>query len=264
MAGEIILASKEFYALISGCVMAVVFGALVFLIKFWTPGFVFLKAKMKKTPLFWVKYKNGLGEFLPGKQDTPGSMEVKNIGSIMLTEGSHILEKNSNVLIYEGFGEYGASVPREYASIITQMKEKGLPITNFNDYKKFLDLSTNKDIKEAYLSKLKPHTRAVEESLINQFEKEGMNLLPYRSYQVHELQHMFPNNISPVYVQVKADALANIKARRERLQSQLLIAAGVAVLFALLGAAIAWKILQSGAVGTAANVAGGVVEAIPG
>ena len=260
MVQQIILSKAEFLTLIGGWIVAVIAGLLVVFIKMWTPGFTFLKAKLKKQQIVWAKDKSGIGRFLLGKITTPGTIDIKDIGPVMITEGSQVLDDNSKTMIFEVFAEYGTTTPREYSAIVQELREKGWTINTYQDYQHILKLVNDAEYRSEYLANLMEKDREEMKERIEQLRREGVKLIPWKTYNTHTLQYMFPNNINPIYVQVKADALAQIKARRDKLKSALLISVGIAALLIFLGAAIAWRMVNSGTVATVAHA----VSNIPG
>lgn len=245
MAGEILLQKYEFYILIFGCVLAVTFGLITFAFIKLTPAKVFFKAWLKKKPIAKVNYRTGIGEFKLGNDCDPGSMDVKDLGFVLLTEGSHIREKRSGAAIFDVFAEYGASIPKEYAPILQELKEKGFNINTFEDYRRLILLATDEEAKKKYVDGLEDSEKDEAKAKIAELKEMKIALKPYKTYRLHELASMFPNNISPVYVDAKVTNAVNRMVKRMKLNNQMWVAVGMGALLIVLAIIIFIKTVKS-------------------
>ncbi len=152
---DISISVPAFIFLMLGWTFCFITGGFMFIISRWTPAFTFLWAWFKRRPIAYVKYRHGMSAFKIGDIKYPGCMEVKNVGSVLMSEGSHLFETKSKVPIYEMFSEYGATLPKEYQPIITELRDAGLEINNWEDYKHLIDLANNKKYEEDFLKSLK-------------------------------------------------------------------------------------------------------------
>jgi len=246
MAGEIILIQYEFYTLIFGWVMAVLFGFLTLASFKFTPARVFLKAWLKKAPVAWVKDRTGRGIFLVGKESDPGTIDLKGVGTVQLTEGSMVRESNSRAPVFDVFAEMGTSIPKEYAAIIQELREKGLKINKFSDYKHLVDLVADEKYASQFLEKIKDEKKKEEiRKGIEVAKKMEIKVMPFKTYKVHELAYMFPNNISPVYMDAKVTNAVNRVLKKEKTKKEFLIYAAVAVLILVIAAYMLLKLFKS-------------------
>ena len=269
MGQQILLSINEFYAYSSGWVLAVIFALiLIFIIKF-TPAKTFFKAMIKKKPIAWVKYRPGVGEFLISDDTSPGSMEVKNLGYVHMTEGSQVREKRSKVTVYDVFAEYGASIPEQYAPLIQELREEGFKINTFKDYKHLVDLVSRPEYLDEYIQKLLNRINSHKKGMkkITSFLKKNtddelrdeirkarqdkenlkdleIKILPYKTYKMHDLASMFPNNVSPVYVEAKVTNAVYQKMKKMRMGHQLLVYGAFACLVLIIGIVILLRVIQ--------------------
>lgn len=243
--GQMILQSYEFYGMLLGWVVATVTGLLAFAFLKVTPAKIFLKAWLKKKPIAWVRYRTGIGEFRIGDDSDPGSMDVKGIGTVMLTENSYVREKCSGAAVFDTFSEYGTTISKEYSPIIHELKEKGFKINNFEDYKALVQLTQDEDYAAKYVEGM-PSDEEKEEARkkIAELKELKIEIKPYKTYRVHELAYMFPNNISPVYVDAKVTNAVNRRMMKMRMDQKMWIYIGFGALLIVLAIVIVFKVIK--------------------
>jgi len=240
------VAQYEFYGLLFGWVLAVVFGLLTLAAFKITPAKAFLKAWFKKTPIAWVKDRTGRGEFMVTSETDPGSIDVKGLGFVHLVEGSMVREKNSKAPVFDVFAEFGTSIPREYAANVQELREAGFKINDFRDYKHLVDLASNKRYADEYVKSMKTEKKKQEaEELVQQIQNHQIEVKPYKTYKVHELAFMFPFNISPVYVDAKVTNAVNRMLKKEKLKKEFMIYAAMAVLIIVVAIVIFLKVIKT-------------------
>jgi hypothetical protein len=244
MAG-IVLSQAEFYTVISfivGFFLMLLYN--FFLVKF-TPASVFLKALMNKKPVAMVDTRTGMTEFKVANDQDPGSMDVKGLGFVSMTEGSQVREKNSKATIYRVFSEFGSSIPSDYAPIIQTLRENGFKINTFADYKNLIDLCANEKYCSDYLASLKGEKKEAAEIMIKKAKELKISLMPYKTYKMHDLAFMFPNNISPVYVDAKVTAAVNREIKKQKFANQMIIYVGIFLFIGCIAAAVAYKMIKT-------------------
>lgn len=237
----------QFYMLIGAAGAAIIFFfILVLMIKF-TPAKPFLKAWITRTPVFRAAYRTGFAEFLNGRIDANGMAKAKGIGPVQLTENSQYIEKNSKCAVYEMFAEYGATIPKEYAAILQELRERGIKIRNYDDYRTVIELATDSKAVAKYLEGLKGEDLKNAQKKVAELQDLKVELKKFKSYAMHDMAFMFPNNISPLYT----DAIITTEVMRERknskLQKELLIVVGVTVFIILIGVAIYFNVKPAAA-----------------
>lgn len=245
MASIIPLQPYEFWGMLFGWVFAVLFGLMTFAYIKLTPAKVFLKAWLSKRPVAWVKYRTGIGEFKVGKEDDPGSMDVDGLGYVSLTEGSQVREKRSGRAVFDVFGEYGATIPKEYAPIIQELREAGFKINTFKDYQHLILLASNEKYEEDYLNSFQFDFEKKEaKERISKIKKLKIEVKPYKSYSTHDLAYMFPNNISPVYVDAKVTNAVNRNLKKMKFNQQMWLYVGMGALLITLAIVIIFKVIK--------------------
>ena len=229
MANPIFVSQYEFYMLVAGWVGFAIFGLLVFLMIKFTPAKTFLNSWMKRTPNVLTINRAGMADFRTSDDKDNTSMTVKGIGFADMTEGSHVFEKKSKNSLYFMFTEYGVTIPKEFPAIIQELRESGYEISNYDDYKKLIDLATNKEFAEKYIEKQKTkEDKKKATDLIEELKKLDIAIKNYKTYKFHDLANMFPNNINPVAVENKVLNEARRQKKRQNLD-RLLIYAAVAI-----------------------------------
>lgn len=247
---NITMGGPEFIAVVAGWFLAIptIIG-LIFVIKF-TPAMKFFKAWLSKSPLIWTTYRNGMGEFMKGKVTDPGWVEVEGIGDFFLSEKSYTLDLKSKVPIFTAFSEFAFTIPKEYAAIVQELREAGFVVNNYRDLKHLVNLSHDKTYQSEFLEGIKDGEKYEEvKKIISKLEKQKLNLPLYKTIQMHELNSMFPNNISPVNVRSKVvNAVTREKKKNDAKENLIkwLIGGAVATLIISIAAALMLKFVKSG------------------
>lgn len=243
MEGVIGVSQFEFWALLFGWVLAVLFGLITIACLKVTPAKTFLVAWLRKKQVASITYRTGIREFAVAENNDPGSMDVRGNGSFLLTEGSQSIERSSRVPMYDCFSEYGASIPKEYVPIIQEIKEAGFSIVTFDDYLHLIKLVNDEKYREDFLSKYEGAALKVAKKNVDKLAKLKIDVKPYKSYGLKELADFFPNNISPVYIDAKVTNATNRLVNKMKLNSQFLIYAGIAALLVVTAIVILVKVL---------------------
>lgn len=154
-AGKCIALTKTaFYIMIGIYSFAGILLVMLFIIAFFTPGIVFLKAKLKKSPLIYIVNRGQKGRFFVGKQKTEGIVDIDRVGPIIISENSHTIEHKSGTPLFFAFGEFAGSLPLKWIYVINKMREKANkednPLTNVDELAGKLGLKFD-DIKKLWV-----------------------------------------------------------------------------------------------------------------
>lgn len=238
-----------------GWVFTVLLAGLLILIMLFTPAKTFLKAKFGKKSVFLTGYRNSIGEFLLGKPTDDGWAKLDNGQESNMTENSAIFERKTKVPIFFQFGEYAFTIPPQYPAVLQELREAGFTINNYSDFKKYVDLAHTDESKlENYLKNIedkeqKEQVRKVLKAVKEKVTKEEIQVKPWKTYKLHDLGHMFPNNISPSNVSAKVtntETRVRRKTQRQEQITKLLVYAGVTIFILVLAAGIGFKMIKSG------------------
>jgi len=124
---------------------------LFFLMIFWTPALIFLKAKIRKSSIIYLVNRAQGGRFLVGKHTSEGIIDVRNVGPFIMTENSHTIEQKSRVGLFFAFGEFAATLPLKWVYVLNKIRQKaidkGTPITNIDDLAGKVSLKFDEDKK---------------------------------------------------------------------------------------------------------------------
>lgn len=211
MAGEDIL--YIFGAMLG--VIAIQSLLLIFIV--WkTPALTFLKASLLKKSLIYIVGKDRLGQFKTFTKSS-GAAKVGKEGLYHLTENSHTLEAGSKTPIYFAFRDLAATLLPEYPAIIQELREQGLVINNLEDV-------------DYYIKRIKNHS----------IDQIPVKVHAYKTYKLHDLENMFPNNLDPTFVD--ATVQCEVSQSLKMTKNTPMILGGIAVL--LVVAAVAVYILN--------------------
>ena len=233
----IIITPTEFWAAISILVMLIVSVILHLAIAWKTPAWTFLKGSMKRLPLIWIITKSGQGFFRLGQNALKGSAEVKGFGLVNLTERSQVREEKTGSPVYKVFAENSSSIPDYYDTVVEILREKHNIIVNtFSDYKRLVDLATKEEYAQEQLDLLKDEKKKAKlQALIDKLKNIKLEIKPYQSYTMHNLNNMFPFNIDPSFIESEQQRKINNEIKRQRFTHKVLPYIGVLVILAGIG-----------------------------
>lgn len=244
-AGECIVMTRNVYLVfIAFAVMAAIFLLILFLVGFFTPAMIFLKAKFKKASLIYSVNRGQIGEFLIATGKFQGIADVKKVGPYIITENSHTLEKKSKIPFYFAFGEFASTLPLSFAALVQNLREDGRKITNVTDLAKLAGLEFDNQTKV---------WKATNEKDLTEKQKETINeeIRPYQTIKLHDLAYMFPFNITPALVESKIQHMLGLKQQMfNKMTPQFVMMFIMILMGATLAAVIAFKFLQTGDTGT--------------
>lgn len=244
MAQQILLGQGEFFGILAGWVFAVIFGLFFLAFMKITPARTFLKAWLTKNVVCWVKHRTGLGEFKLAKMEDLGSLTVEDVGFVQMVEGSQVMEKKSKVPIFDVFSDYGVSIPKEYAPVIQELREAGFKIDNFADYKELIKLASDSAYEKEFIENVPEEEKEKAKERIKTLKEMKIQIRPFKTYSVHDLAFMFPNNISPIYVDAKVQNAVTREIKKKALQKELLLYGGISVLIVVMSLIIFLKVYK--------------------
>jgi hypothetical protein len=181
-----------------------------------TPAMPFLSAFLTKKPIMYIMGKDKIGKFLPFKRQY-GAGVVKKLGIFDLTENSHTLENNTKTPIYFAFEDFAATLTPEYPAIIQELRGQGYKVTRMEDVE-----------------------RLINEIKLNKHKEIKIDIKPYKTYKLHDLENMFPLNITPTFVEAQVQGELNKFSRMMKAGPALL--GGIVIL--VMVSAVAVFILQ--------------------
>lgn len=139
----------RYYIQIGIFVMAGIFLVLLLIMAFWTPAFIFMRAKMSKNPLIYIVNRGQGGRFAVGRAKSEGILDVRKTGPFIMTENSHTREHKSGLPLFFAFGEFAGTVPLKWVYAVNKIKKlfgkKGEEIKNVDDFGKKIGLKFDKE-----------------------------------------------------------------------------------------------------------------------
>lgn len=118
---------------------------ILFFMAFWTPAFIFLKAKWSRSSVIYEINRAQAGRFLVAKHKSQGIVDVKKVGPFILSENSHTIEQKSRIGLFFAFGEFAATLPMRWVYVLNKLRDRavaeGKPISNVDELGKKLGLN---------------------------------------------------------------------------------------------------------------------------
>lgn len=144
MADAYTLTKGAFYIMVGMYSFSGLVIIILFLIAFFTPALIFLKAKLSKSSVIYLVNRAQQGRFVVGKHYAEGITEAKKVGPFIMTENSHTIELKSRTALFLAFGEFAATLPLKWVYVLNKLRERALkekkPITNVDDIAKKIGL----------------------------------------------------------------------------------------------------------------------------
>ena len=234
-----VITNTQYYIFISIFIIAALLLVILLAVGFLTPSLIFLKAKFKKASLIYTVNRGQVGEFLIATGKFQGIGDVKGVGPFIITENSHTIEKKSKIPFYFSFGEFAATLPLEFATLIQQIREKGKKITNIDDLAELSKMTFNTETK-------------LWEGKETEVSEKDMELLtqeikPYKTIKLHDLAYMFPFNITPALIESKVQHMIGLKQQMfNKMTPQFVMMFIMILMGSTLAAVIAFKFLKTG------------------
>lgn len=233
----IIITNTQYYIFISIFIIAGLLLAMLMLVGFMTPAMIFLKAKIKKLSLIYSVNRGQVGKFLIASGKFQGIADVKGVGPFIITENSHTIEQKTKIPFYFAFGEFAATLPLTYASLIQGLRDRGEKVVNIDDLAELSGMEFD-DKKKVWKGKDKSQ---------KQIDYLTEEIKPYKTIKLHEMAFMFPFNITPALVESKIQHMIGLKqAMFNKMTPQFVMMFIMIMMGATLAAVIAFKFLQSG------------------
>ncbi len=255
----IVITNNQWYSFIG---IFVVFGIVIlilFLIAFFTPAMIFLKARFKKADIIYSVNRGQAGQFHIATNKFQGIAEVKGVGPFIISENSHTIEKKSKLVLYIAFGEFGATLPLEYAKVVQQLREMDYKVNNIEDLATLIGMEFD-DKRKAWVEIPKDELTEAQKKT----QKEvSVSIAPYKTIKVHELAYMFPFNITPALIESKIQHMLALKMSMfNKMTPQLVMMFIMIMMGVTLAAVIAFKFLQNDPSGTT-TIIERVVQTVP-
>ncbi len=243
-AGEcLIITNTQYYIFISIFVIAAILLVILLLVGFFTPSLVFLRAKFQKASLVYSVNRGQVGKFLVASNKFQGIADVKGTGPFIVTENSHTLESKSKTPFYFAFGEFGATLPLEFAQIVQYLRDTGKKITNIEDLASLAGMYFNKENK-AWEDI--PKDELTEEQK-KKIDDVNIAISPYKTINISNLAYMFPFNITPALMESKTQHMIGLKMQMfNKLNMQYVIMFIMILMGTALAAVIVYKFISSG------------------
>ena len=247
--GKCIVMTKTVYSVFVGLgVLCGIFLLILFLVGFFTPALIFLKAKFKKGVLIYTVNRGQSGEFKVATIKHQGIADVQKVGPYIISENSHTIEKKSKTPFYFAFGEFATTLPLEYAMTVQNLREAGEKINSISDLARLIGLKFD-TIGKVWKKKVyeeKPDSDITPEQRENR-EIGNAELKPFKTIKIHDLVHMFPFNITPALVESKTQHMIGLKMHMfNKMNMQYVIMFIMILMGTTLAAVIAFKFLQTG------------------
>ena len=209
----------EVLIMLAGWPITIFLLTMLILVSKFTPAMKYLKAWWSKLPLYRVFYRDTLSELKVGKVIEPGTAELDD-GVAFNTEDSQVMDKKSKVPVYHMFAENAFTTSKTYGPIVQELREKGYTISTYKDYQHLVALATD----ESYRTEQSKSFDTAEEkqtfnNMIQELQELEINIMPYKTYKMHDLASMFPANISPLFVKSKVTN-AEIRARKKAMDKE--------------------------------------------
>ena len=224
-----------------------------------TPAMTFLKAKFTKQPLIYIVGRDQRARFARGKVQQSGIADVKGVGPFILSERSHTIDTKSGLPIFYAFAGYAATPPPDWVAVMERLREMGFELNYWRDYDMLVKASTGKkpkldvQVEKDAWEKLREVLRSLssmdtmtDEEMLEQASKLQLEIIPARTFKLHDLVNMFPYTLTPELVESQTQyKLQEQRRRLERIsREQAMIYLMILFGFAL-ASFIAYKFLKS-------------------
>lgn len=229
---DMVISKIEFYVFLFFIFLAILFGLMLLFMTLWTPALTFFKARIKKLPIIRLMNRAGMSKYMIMKDVWKGTGDVAKIGTFQLSDKSGITDVKSGVKVFDGFSEFGLTIPEDYAAIIQELRQAGLTINSWNDYKFYLDLvnplKTQGILDKAKDEKDKARLMKVRDTL----REHKVVLKPFKTYKFSDLVQMFPNNVRPEFIEARVIYKVASKIKSMKLDRQWLMYLGIFLVIA--------------------------------
>lgn len=236
---------------------------VLIMVGFMTPALVFLKAKFNKKSLIYMVNRGQQGHFVLANNKFQGIADVKGIGPLIITEGSHTIETRSKIPFYFCFGEFASTLPLTFAKVVNYLKTSGKKINNIDDLAQLVGMEFD-DEKKGW-KQIEIDAKDIVKKTALESEKALVN--SYETIKLHDMAYMFPFNITPALMESRTQHLIGLKMKMFNTMTPQLVMMFIMIMMgATLSAVIAFKFLQSpdqAAVGATTTIIERVVQNAP-
>jgi hypothetical protein len=233
----VVMTSARYYWSIAFFALAVVLLILLILFIWRTPAWTFFKAWISGNPIMYITNRSQGGRFTVAKTKYEGLLDVAKSGPYILTENSHTIERRSGRPLFFAFGEFAATLPLWWISVINTIRSKFSKdkeaISNIEDVGKKIGMEFNEN-KGAWVRKTA------------ETGNQDLTVKSYMSIKLHDLVHMFPFNITPALIESR---LAHEIAKKQKMWNSMafnISAIAVLLVAGAVAAIILWKFMGGG------------------
>jgi len=138
-----------------------------------TPAWTYFQAWYKKRKIMIIFFKEKMYKIVSVKDDG-SALETKH-GIFFKTEDSVCFDVKTKTATFFGFSRFAGSMPVEFPALIQELRDNGVSLTTFKDYKQAI--SKNPDME--------------------------LHISPLKTIKMHEVTKMFPFNLNPSLVAEK-------------------------------------------------------------
>ena len=239
----LIITNTQYYIFISIFVIAGLLLVILLLVGFFTPSLVFLRAKFQKASLVYSVNRGQVGKFLIASNKFQGIADCKGVGPYIITENSNTLESKSKTSFYFAFGEFGATLPLEFAQLVQYLRDTGKKVSNITDLATMAGMEFDKTDKAW---KKIPDDKLSDEQK-NKIQDMEIAIQPYKTINLSNLAYMFPFNITPALMESKTQHMIGLKMSMfNKMNMQYVLMFIMILMGVTLAAVIAFKFLKSG------------------
>lgn len=218
------------------------------LVFIFTPGGIWLKAKILRRPLICARYKDGIKtQFIVPKKILGNFAEVRKVGCIELAKDTANFDTKGKVIWYDALLESAKTHNLTKAALLQELKEFGYKIDSWRELREIIDLSKDKN----YLLKKYEEVKKKFPEKVGKFKKIAKNLYEGsieiiwgKTYKIATLYNLFANDYNPAQVN-EYGYLAVQEDRKKRNVNVFIWVILIAIL--LIVAAIAYTIIKSNA-----------------
>jgi len=186
-----------------GWIIALFTGVYALFIYIKTPANAFLKAWARGTAVLFGHNRSGEGFFEAATRFEQGFLDSEKSGHVAVVEGSQIYESKSKLPVYTHFTEYASTIPADYPSVKQELQRQGFIINDWDDYKDIFKAAEKQD-KNALVDHV---DEDIDDpgSVVRRVLDKGVTVAADKTYKLHELADMFPNNLHPSMIEAKIE-----------------------------------------------------------
>ena len=206
---------------------------------FWkTPALEFFIALMRGKSLVLVTNRSSQGRIRTAQATAEGILEISKVGPALITPNSTITEMISGRPLYILHGEFAATVPTWWVSVINSIKydflKLGSPIHNSSELGNKIGLEFDEQIGKW---KKKDPAKEIQE----------IEIKPWITLKTADLANMFPWNITPALIESRIEYALARQLKFWKTDIGRLMMYGGFFIMLIVGAFLAYKFFGGGA-----------------